>query len=180
MHQQNTLSKLGSVVRLSFVTVSIKKCASVSIIKHSEHCTFFAELFLMRSTWLLNLLSRRRLTWASMSRCLIRVMDFLKVSLSPGIKVSSSSARLQGLVTINWAIWSFRLLRDWTAAKQARKSWVSEKCKWKANENTHQHEHNGQSMISSTAMAKYLQLLLPLFLVGFYGSDLCDVRHFLH
>lgn len=57
-------------------------------------------------------------TWASMSRCLIRVMDFLKVSLSPGMKVSSSSARLQGLVTMNWTIWSFRLLRDWTAAKK--------------------------------------------------------------
>ena len=63
-------------------------------------------------------------TWASMSRCLISVMDFLKVSLSPEMKASSSSARLQGLVTMNWAIWSFRLLRDWTAAKEAKELWL--------------------------------------------------------
>lgn len=59
-------------------------------------------------------------TWASTSRCLIRVMDFLSVSLSPGTKASSSSVRLQGLVTMNWAIWSFKLLSDWTAAKEAK------------------------------------------------------------
>lgn len=57
-------------------------------------------------------------TCASMSRCLIRVMDFFRVSLSPGMKASSSSARWRGLVTMKWAMWSFRLLRDWTAAKR--------------------------------------------------------------
>lgn len=80
------------------------------------------------------------LTWASISRCLIRVMDFLKVSLSPGTKASSSSGRWQGRVTMNWAIWSFRLLRDCTAAKQTQKSrecqgkllWM-----WKHTSNSH-------------------------------------------
>lgn len=85
-------------------------------------------------------------------------MDFLKVSLSPGMKASSSSARLQGLVTMNWAIWSFRLLRDWTAVNQAKKSWVSEK-----HMKTHTSMQDSRSIISSTAMAENLQRLLPFF-----------------
>lgn len=57
-----------------------------------------------------------------MSRCLIRVMDFLSVSLSPGTKASSSSVRLQGRVTMNWTIWSFRLFNDWTAGNNRDKN----------------------------------------------------------
>lgn len=53
-----------------------------------------------------------------MSRCLMRVMDLVKGSPSCSLvrKWCSSGLRLHGRLNMNWAIWSLRLLSDWTAA----------------------------------------------------------------
>lgn len=67
-------------------------------------------------------------TCASMSRCLIRAMDCFRVSLSVGRKVSSSWPMALGLLTIKWAIWSFRLFRDCTAGEQKEKSRITFEC----------------------------------------------------
>lgn len=59
-------------------------------------------------------------TWASTRRCLIRVMDFCRVSFSGGIKTCSSCSRDLGPVTMKLAIWSFRLFRDCTARRRQK------------------------------------------------------------
>lgn len=56
-----------------------------------------------------------------MRRCLIRIMEPLRVSFSAGRKGSLSSSRAFDLVTIKWDIWSFRVCKDCTAAKQKEK-----------------------------------------------------------
>jgi hypothetical protein len=45
-------------------------------------------------------------------------MDSFKVSLSSGMKASFSRDSVPGLVIMKWAIWSFRLFRDWTARRE--------------------------------------------------------------
>lgn len=59
-------------------------------------------------------------TCASTRRCLIRVIDFCRVSFSGGQKTGSSCSTGLGPVTMKLAIWSFRLFRDFTAGRRQK------------------------------------------------------------